>query len=172
MSQYPPHFKRPVVFVNGLETRAASSFLADATFRGGNVVLSTAAGIVDHIQALTGKSTGTRVNNYGVTQIIMASGTESATAAKLIYTIDNPIAGIRKRIYVQADATEEIEVRTASSLTLFLGSTFNALLWSTNGASTSTPPVVDLYGASTSQWVLATNLSTVATKVVAAGATA
>ena len=155
------------LLVKGFETRAASTLK-------GNLVFSTGAGFIEHVQSLTGKSTGTEIVGYGITDIIAVSGTESATAAKWIYTIANPVAkGVRKTIYVQADTTEQIEVRTNSSTTsLFQGSTFNSLLFSTNGASTASPPMVELIGHSTSQWKVLTNLTTAAYGVIAAGATA
>ena len=139
MSQYPPHFSRPLLLKKGLETKA-------------DITLSTGAGKIDHIQSLTGKSTGTDVTNYGITKIICASGTESATAARWVYTLADPVAGIEKVIIVQADTTETVQIRTGTSLEVFLGSTFNALEWSTNGASTMGPPLARLIGISTSQW--------------------
>lgn len=140
MSKYPPFFKRPALFVKGIEVDSTAQF---------------DAGIKEPVQALTGASTGTQVNGYGITKIINASGTESATAARYVFTLANPpSAGTHKWIVVQADSTRTIQVRTVSSATPFLGSTFNALEWSTGGASTMGPPVAHLIGISTSQWLV------------------
>jgi hypothetical protein len=46
------------------------------------------AGICDEIQSLTGASTATAITNHGVTKITIASGTESATVAQLVYYED------------------------------------------------------------------------------------
>lgn len=147
MSQYPPHFKRPLLLAAGFETRAPSTLK-------GNLVFSTGAAKIDHVQSLTGKSTGTEINNYGITKIIAVSGTESATAARWIYTLAAPETGVEKILLVQADTTETIQVRTGTSLLTFFGSTFNALEWSTNGASTMGPPIARLVGVSTDQWAV------------------
>lgn len=167
MSKFPPHFKRPLLLVNGLESDSTATFDGTANFNG---LATFSSGIAESVQSLTGKSTGTEITNYGITKIICASGTESATAARWVYKIANPVPGIHKWIVVQADTTETVQVRTKTSTHVFFGSTFNALEWSTNGASTMGPPVAHLIGISTSQWLVDVLGST--DKITQQGATA
>jgi len=153
MGKAIPEFGRPLLLRNGLETR-------------GSVVFSTGAGKVDHVQTLTGDSTGTTITNYGITTIALSTGA-NGTAANLVFTLAAPVAGVAKIIAVSAPTTKEVQVRTPTSAATFFGSTFNALLWSTQGASTSKQGIARLHGISATQWVVEYGAG-----IVAQGATA
>jgi hypothetical protein len=144
-------FRKKILATQGIDSTGNSTWAGTQTF-GGAVTFT--ARRADPIQALTGASTGTQVTNYGITKIVNASATESGTGARLVYTIANPVAGVRKTLIVQADTTRTIQVRTATSLLTFMGSTFNALEWSTGGASTMGPPVAELIGITSAQWAV------------------
>lgn len=154
--------KRPLLAAKGFETRAASTFK-------GTVNLSTGGKLVDHVQELTGASTGTAVTNYGVTRITVASSTESATAAELVFKLNSPVAGVRKTLIIDGDAgsTKTIKVRTQTSAESFYGSTMNSLTVATG--STDTATYAELVGLSTSVWAIT---SLASTSVTLAGATA
>ena len=142
MGKAVPEFGRPLQLRNGLETR-------------GSVVFSTGGKKVDYVQTLTGASTGTTITNYGITTIAVTTAA-AGTAANLVFTLAAPVAGVEKIIAVRTPTTKEVQVRTPSSAAAhnFFGSTFNALLWSTQGASTNKQCIARLHGVSTSQWVV------------------
>jgi hypothetical protein len=106
-------------------------------------------GTRSHVQTLTGASTGTTVTNYGVTTI---ASTGNGTADDLIYSIAEPYQGARKTIIVDNGSTKLVDVRTSSSLTLFFGSTKNAVRFTTG--STGLPVSVDLVGISSAVWAV------------------
>lgn len=129
------------------------------------------AGEVSRIQALTGASTGTQVTNYGVTKIVVTTG--EGTAANLVYTLAEPIAGVRKTIIADLNSTKTVEVRTLTSAAVFFGSTKNAVLFSTG--STFPPTNVELLGFSSVQWAvmdIRTPGSTAAAALTIQGSTA
>jgi hypothetical protein len=127
------------------------------------------AGICDEIQSLTGASTATAITNHGVTKITIASGTESATVAQLVYQLAAPIAGVHKYIVADVNTTKTVQIRTNSSVCTFFGSTKNALAYST---VISDPPLpIHLIGGSTAQWIVVNGLGTTGS-VTVAGATA
>lgn len=139
--------KRPILAQGGLQVNSASTFT-------GNIVQSTGSAWIEHIQSLTGASTGTAVTNYGLTKIVVLTSTEG-TAANLVYTLTAPgAAGKRKAIVVDNNSTKTVEVRTPSSAAAsnFFGSTKNAVLWSTG--STDLPARVSLISASSLQWIV------------------
>jgi hypothetical protein len=122
---------------------------------------------VSSVQALTGASTGTVVTNHGVTKFTVAAGSESVTAAKYTYTLENPRIGVHKTIVFDNNSTRTLELRTGSSLATFFGSTKNAIAVTTG--STATNVHVDLVGVSSVQWAVK-SISSTAISVV--GATA
>lgn len=101
------------------------------------------------VQALTGGSSGVRITNRGVTTI---TSTGNGSAGEIVYTIDPPVPGNHKIIFVDSNSTKLVTVRTASSLATFYGSTKNSIQWATG--STFAPSSVELIGLSTSQWAL------------------
>ena len=99
--------------------------------------------------------------NRGTTFIV-----STGTGAGWSVNLPRPLrAGIRKTIFFDANSTVPIEVRTASSVDTFFGSTANALACTTGLV---TPKRAILIGKSTSQWAVL-HLST---GVTVAGATA
>ena len=104
----------------------------------------------DFVQALTGASTGTTINNYGITTIVVTTG--EGTAANLVYTLAAPAKGVRKTIAADLNSTKTVSVITPSSLATFFGSTKNSFLFSTG--STYPPGSVKLIGLSTTQWLI------------------
>lgn len=114
----------------------------------------------DRVQQLTGKSTATTISNFGVTRVHVASSTESATAAELVYKLPAPIAGRRKTIIADGDAgsTKTIQIRSHSSTCFIYGTTMNAFRISTG--STAHASYIELIGLATNSWGVASLGST------------
>ena len=114
--------------------------------------LDSDGGITEPVQQLTGKTTGTALTNYGVTRIHIASTTESATAAELVYKLPEPVAGRRKVIIADGDAgsTKTIQIRSHSSTCFIYGTTMNAFRISTG--STAHASYIELIGLATNSW--------------------
>jgi len=131
---------------------------------------------VQPIQALTGASTATRVKNYGITTIIVTTGEGSSTSC--VYTMDNPVPGVKKTLLVQTNkgsSTKVVTVKTPSSLSTILGTTKNAVSWAVS--STYAAIAVELLGITTAQWavispVLAQSTAVNTWKISIIGATA
>jgi len=164
---YEKH-KRPLLLARGAQARSLSTSLnAPLTF-------STNSARVEHVQTLTGASTGTTITNYGLTKITWTS--TQSTATNYVYTLAAPVAGIEKRIigWEASASTKTITVRTLTSAATFAGSTKNSFTWTTG--STYLPANVHL---STSQWAvlsantpLVTSTAGVDNQLTIAGATA
>ena len=109
-------------------------------------------GTDDQVQQLTGKSTGTSLTSYGVTRIHVASSTESATAAELVYKLPEPVLGRRKVIIADGDAgsTKTIQIRSHSSTCFIYGTTMNAFRISTG--STAHASYLEIVGLATNSW--------------------
>lgn len=103
----------------------------------------------DVVQALTEASTGTAVNRHGVTTITSAG---SGTAADHGFSLQSPVQGIRKTLFVDPNSTRTVTVNLNSSSVSFLGESTGAdsLVFSTGSGTRS----VDLVGLSTSQWAI------------------
>jgi len=110
-----------------------------------------AAGAAQPVQALTGGSTGTTINREGITTITVTTG--EGTAANLVYTLEAPTKGIHKIIAADLNSTKLVSVRTLTSAATFFGSTKNSFAFTTG--STYAPSVIDLYGLSATQWLIA-----------------
>jgi hypothetical protein len=109
---------------------------------------------VDHVQSLTGGSTGEAVLGYGVTQIAVASGTESATT-EFTFRLNPPVApGVHKFVVVSgaSASTKTIRLRTLTSEACFFGSTVNQFSWSTTVNNPSDG--LHLVGLTSTVWAL------------------
>lgn len=107
---------------------------------------------LSEVQRLTSTGTATRVQGYGSTVIVSGS-----TAGSNVFTLNKPIRkGVEKRIVVDVNTTDAVDVITPSSLATFFGSTANALRFSTGAV---TPKRAELLSLSSEQWAV-TYLST------------
>jgi hypothetical protein len=104
-------------------------------------------GSIERIQALTGGSTATRIQNYGVTTITSTAGGSTAEHA---FVLKKPVKGLRKTLLVDPNSTREVLVVADSTTHTLFGSTGNALRFST-GAGTKR---AELIGLSATQWAL------------------
>ena len=73
----------------------------------------------------------------------------AATAANLVYTLPNPRAGMRKRIYITYEGnTDDLIVACAATSQSFNGTAANTVVVS----SSMTTVGLKLYGLSTAKW--------------------
>jgi hypothetical protein len=145
------------------------------TLSTGKANTSTGSYFVDEVQALTGASTATEVNNYGVTYI---KSTGSGGAGAKVFKIAAPVVGQHKYLFVRVASTKAVSVRTLTSDAVFLlGTTKNSISFSTG--STMVAGSAHLVGLSSVLWGVIGggspfNLTTAAAnaKVLILGATA
>lgn len=104
------------------------------------------------VQALTGASTGTAINNVGLTTIVVTTG--EGTAANLTYSLSDPFKGATKMIVVDTNSTKEVTISPTADL---WGSTNQSITVSTG---VTPPKVLQLVGGSSSAWILISSNST------------
>lgn len=140
--------RRPMLF------KEVARFGEGVSLSSGVSITSTGARIKEEVQELSGTSTATEVNNYGVTYI---KSTGSGAAGAKVYKLAKPEAGVHKYIVGHVGSTKAISVRTLSSDNVFLlGTTKNSLTFAT--ASTYGAPVFHLVGLSTALWAVVSPL--------------
>ncbi len=115
------------------------------------------AGRIDRVQTLIETDVATNVLNYGVTTLV------NTTDDSAFFVIDLPVQGIRKTVIVDMESTGLVTLISPTTLITFLGSTGNAVVFTTG----ATPKSVELVGISATQWAV----SSQSTGVTLAGST-
>lgn len=109
-------------------------------------------GIRENVQTITitgaasGAAIATRAKAYGITRIV-----STGTGGPHVVALDAPITGVRKTVFARMNSTADVAVVCNSTATLFDGTTFNRVLFST-GADGRT--ALQLVGVSTSLWAI------------------
>jgi hypothetical protein len=181
MSRNKFKFRREIIAAGGIQSTgglqitAASTFVGAVTFTAapilaagissnkGAIVNSTGGYIADHVQTWTGANcervgtTGVhKMTGYGVTKVALTKA-EATGAANFQLVLGNPVrAGVHKYVFISratGASTYDIRLSNESSAQTFYGSTWDAILLSTDFVGPN-PFGVHLIGITTDQWAI------------------